>query len=59
VAHHVANEDIIKTVFKNVSRLCDDQCQRKELPFEVTSLEDLCSRGSIKTVYSKCAMLKK
>lgn len=58
VAHHVANEDIIKTVFKNVSRVCDDQCQRKELPFEVTSLEDLCSRGSIKTVYSKCAMLK-
>lgn len=59
VAHHIANEDIIHNVFRNVSRTCDDKCQRQELPFEVTSLKDLCSRGSISKVYSKCSMVGK
>ena len=66
VAHHIANEDIITEVFHNVTHgshfdptPCDDRCQRKLLPFEVTSLADLCSRGggSIRKVYSKCALL--
>ena len=64
VAHHTANEDIIKNVFHNIThgshfdpRPCDDQCQQKLLPFEVTSLQDLCSRGSIKNIYSKCKLL--
>ena len=59
VAHHIANEEIIHSVFRNVSRTCNTKCQREKiLPFEVTSLADLCSRGRIKDVYSKCAMLK-
>jgi hypothetical protein len=66
VAHHTANEDIMREVFHNVTygshfdpRPCDDKCQHQLLPFEVTSLKDLCSRGggSIRRVYSKCAML--
>jgi hypothetical protein len=59
VAHHVANEIIINDVFRNISRVCDEKCQRKDLPFEVQSLEDLCSRGNIKNVYSKCSMVAK
>ena len=64
VAHHTANEEIMQNVFHNIThgshfdpRPCDDKCQRQTLPFEVTSLKDLCSRGSIKSVYSKCKML--
>ena len=66
VAHHIANEEIIKNVFHNIThgssfdpRPCDDACQRKILPFEVASLADLCSRGggSIAKVYSKCALV--
>lgn len=60
VAHHVANEIIIHDVYRNISDRCDDECSRKlDLPLEVTSLEDLCGRGSIRNVYSKCKMLKK
>ena len=68
VAHHIANEDIIRNVFHNIThgshfdpRPCDEACQKTLLPFEVTSLADLCSRGggSIKKVYSKCAMVGK
>jgi len=68
VAHHIANEQIITEVFRNIThgshfdpRPCDDACQQKLLPFEVTSLEDLCSRagGSIRKVYSKCALVPK
>ena len=66
VAHHIANEDIIKEVFHNIThgshfdpRPCGAECQQQILPFEVTSLKDLCSRGggSIAKVYSKCAMV--
>jgi hypothetical protein len=68
VAHHIANEEIIKAVFHNVThgshfdpRPCDDACQQQILPMEVKSLSDLCSRGggSIAKVYSKCAMVRK
>lgn len=68
VAHHIANEDIIKEVFHNIThgshfdpRPCGSACQQQILPFEVTSLEDLCSRGggSIARVYSKCALVRK
>merc|ERR1712185_691644 len=43
VAHHVANKDIMHDVFKNSSARCDDRCEKKDLPFEVESLQDLCS----------------
>lgn len=59
VAHHVANEIIINDVFRNVTRTCDDKCQQAPLPFEVTSLQDLCSRGQISRVYSKCDLVAK
>ena len=59
VAHHVANEIIINDVHRNITARCDDKCVHKLLPFEVTGLEDLCSRGQIKKVYSKCAAVKK
>ena len=68
VAHHIANEEIIKAVFHNIThgshfdpRPCGEACQKQLLPFEVTSLEDLFGRGggSIARVYSKCALLKK
>ena len=59
VAHHVANEVIINDVHRNISERCDSRCVNTLLPFEVKSLEDLCSRGSIGKVYSKCAALKK
>ena len=58
VAHHIANEAIIKDVFRNITRVCDDACQHTDLPFEVQSLADLCSRGAISQVYNKCAMLQ-
>ena len=66
MAHHIANEDIIKAVFHNIThgshfdpRPCDEKCQHQLLPFEVKDLEDLCSRagGSIRKVYSKCALV--
>ena len=59
IAHHIANEQIIREVHRNISKKCDDKCVHTDLPFEVESLADLCSRGRIKEVYSKCAMLKK
>lgn len=66
VAHHVANEDIIKAVFHNITHgshfdptPCDSACQQQQLPFEVKSLGDLCSRGNIAKVYSKCALVRK
>ena len=66
MAHHIANEEIITDVFRNITHgshfdpvPCDDKCQHQLLPFEVMSLEDLCSRGNIKSVYSKCAMVGK
>ena len=68
VAHHTANEEIITQVFRNITHgshfdpmPCDEACQRRILPFEVTSLEDLCSRGggSIARVYDKCRMVGK
>ena len=58
VAHHVANAQIMAEVHANISARCDAACVKKELPFEVESLRDLCSRGAIRTVYSKCAMVK-
>jgi len=57
VAHHIANEEIIHDVYKNSTKRCDEKCQHTDLPFEVTSLKDLCSRGRIKDVYSKCKMV--
>lgn len=66
VAHHVANEDIIRAVFHNIThgshfdpRPCGDACQQQLLPFEVKDLRDLCGRGSIRNIYSKCKMLAK
>jgi len=59
VAHHIANEQIIAEVHANITRVCDDRCVHTDLPFEVTSLADLCSRGRIREVYSKCAMVPK
>ena len=58
VAHHVANEQIINDVFRNISRVCDDNCVHTDLPFEVSSLADLCSRGNIVNIYSKCKAVK-
>jgi hypothetical protein len=60
VAHHVANEIIIHDVFRNISRTCDEKCQQRPIPFEVESLQDLCSRagGSIARMYTKCKLLK-
>ena len=58
VAHHVANAQIMAEVHANISARCDAACVKKDLPFEVESLRDLCSRGAIRTVYSKCAMVK-
>ena len=57
VAHHTANPEIMHTVHRNITRVCDDACVKKPLPFEVESLKDLCSRGSIRNVYSKCKMV--
>lgn len=59
VAHHVANKDIMHDVHRNISAVCDDRCAHRDLPFEVTSLNDLCSRGSISKVYSKCKLAGK
>lgn len=59
VAHHVANEIIMTQVHKNITRVCDDACVQTDLPFEVESLEDLCSRGVISRVYSKCKMVER
>ncbi|KAL1527607.1 hypothetical protein AB1Y20_008993 [Prymnesium parvum] len=58
VAHHVANEDIINEVHRNISERCGASCVSTLLPFEVKSLEDLCSRGQISKVYSKCAAVR-
>jgi hypothetical protein len=44
-------------VHRNITRVCDAACVTTDLPFEVKSLQDLCSRGHIRDVYSKCAML--
>jgi len=57
VAHHVANAWIMQEIFHNISAVCDDACVHQELPFEVKSLEDLCRRGQIANVYSKCKMV--
>ena len=57
VVHHVANHEIMHGVHRNISRVCDAACVNTDLPFEVESLEDLCSRGKISQVYSKCAMI--
>jgi len=57
VAHHTANSEIMHDVHRNITAKCNEQCVQKPLPFEVTSLADLCGRGSIKSVYSKCKML--
>ena len=54
----MANAQIMAEVHANISARCDAACVKKELPFEVESLRDLCSRGAIRTVYSKCAMVK-
>lgn len=59
VAHHVANQEIIHNVHRNISDRCDEKCVNSLLPFEVKSLADLCSRGQISKVYSKCAALRK
>jgi len=68
VAHHIANEEIIKDVFHNITHgshfdptPCGEACQQQILPFEVKSIEDLCGRagGSIAKVYSKCALIGK
>ena len=61
VAHHIANEKIIHEVHQNITRICDDACVHTDLPFEVESLEDLCSRagGRIGKMYSKCKMVAK
>ena len=54
----MANAQIMAEVHANISARCDAACVKKDLPFEVESLRDLCSRGAIRTVYSKCAMVK-
>ena len=61
VAHHVANEVIMHDVFRNITERCDKRCESTALPFEVESLDDLCSRGggSIARAYSKCAFAGK
>ena len=57
VAHHTANAEIMHAVHRNISRACETHDCEKPLPMEVSSLADLCGRGSIKQVYSKCKML--
>ena len=57
VAHHTANPEIMNDVHRNITRACDDECIKRPLPFEVSSLKDLCGRGGIRNVYSKCKML--
>jgi len=59
VAHHTANAAIMHDVHRNISRACEKHDCEALLPFEVKSLADLCGRGSIKKVYSKCKMLAK
>ena len=50
-----ANRHNFLDVHRNFSRVCDAQCQNQTLDFDVSSLADLCRRGSISQVYSKCA----
>jgi len=52
---HQANRNNFLDVHHNFSRVCDAKCQQQTLDFDVTSLADLCRRGSISKVYSKCA----
>jgi hypothetical protein len=59
VAHHTANSDIMHDVHRNITRACEAHDCAQPLPMEVKSLADLCGRGSIKKVYSKCKMLEK
>ena len=55
VAHHVASWTVIQDVHKKIHDLCDDECQKAILPFEIQDLDDLCSRNPrIPDVYAKC-----
>jgi len=55
---HQANWQNFLDVHTNFSRVCDDQCQREHLSFDVPSLGDLCRRNdAIRTAYSKCSLV--
>jgi len=54
---HQANRHNYLDVHRNFSRVCDAACVQQPLDFDVPTLANLCARGSISTVYSKCAMV--
>merc|ERR1712087_1039104 len=55
---HQANLHNFANVHRNFSKICDAWCQQAQLSFDVPSLADLCRRGQINRVYSKCRMLR-
>ena len=56
---HQANRHNFENCHRNFSRVCDAECQQQPLDYDVPTLANLCARGSISQVYSKCAMVKK
>ena len=55
---HQANRHNYLDVHRNFSRVCDAACVQQPLDFDVPTLANLCARGSISTVYSKCALVR-
>lgn len=54
---HQANRHNYLNVHRNFSRVCDAECVKQPLDFDVPTLANLCARGAISRVYSKCALV--
>jgi hypothetical protein len=55
---HQANWHNFDNIHRNFTRVCDEECLRMTLPFDVPNLADLCRRNdNIRRGYSKCDLV--